>query len=110
MLFLLFQSGQDRYALEASRIVEVVPLLEIKRMPRAPKGFAGLFNYRGRPVPAIDLCELTSDRPASEWLSTRIIILNCADGKGGHRLVGLIAEKATVMLRKEPSEFVDPGF
>ena len=31
MLFLLFQLGRDRYALEASRVVEVVPLLVLQR-------------------------------------------------------------------------------
>ena len=37
MLFLLFQLGQDRYALDASRVVEVVPLLTLKQFPRPPK-------------------------------------------------------------------------
>jgi chemotaxis-related protein WspB len=110
MLFLLFNLGNDRYALEASRVVEVVPLLSLKQLPQAPKGFAGLFNYRGRPVPAIDLCQLTLSKPAAERLSTRIIIVNCPDGRGGQRLLGLIAEQATEMLRKEPKDFVDPGF
>jgi len=50
MLFLLFQLGQDRYALEASRVIEVLPLVSLKRIPQAPRGVAGLFNYRGRPV------------------------------------------------------------
>ena len=49
MLFLLFQLGKDRYALEASRVVEVVPLLALKQLPQAPKGVAGIFNYRGPP-------------------------------------------------------------
>jgi len=110
MLFLLFHMGKDRYALEASRVVEVLPLLELKQLPQAPSGFAGLFNYRGRPVPALDLCQLTSTQPAAERLSTRIIVINFPDGRGGHRLLGLIAERATEMLRRNPRDFVDPGF
>ena len=110
MLFLLFQLGKDRYALEAGRVVEVVPFLALKKLPQAPKGFAGLMNYRGRPVPTLDLCELTTNQPAAERLSTRIISVNCPDGHGGQRLLGLIAERATEMLRKDPKEFVDPGF
>jgi chemotaxis-related protein WspB len=109
MLFLLFQLGNDRYALEASRVVEVVPLLELRQLPQAPRGVAGIFKYRGRPVPAVDLCALTLGRPASEHFSTRIIIVNYADHSGAHRLLGLIAEHATEMLRKDISEFVDPG-
>jgi chemotaxis-related protein WspB len=110
MLFLLFQVGKDRYALEAARVVEVVPLLELKKIPQAPNGFAGIFNYRGRPVPAIDLCQMTTGQAAAERLSTRIIVVNCPDGRGGQRLLGLIAEQATEMLRKEAKDFVEPGF
>ena len=109
MLFLLFQLGPDRYALEASRVVEVVPLLELKRLPQAPPGVAGIFNYRGQPVLAVDLCSLTVGQPATERLSTRIIIVNFPDGRGAERLVGLIAEHATEMLRKNPEDFVDSG-
>lgn len=109
MLFLLFQLGKDRYALDASRVVEVVPLLTLKALPQAPPGFVGIFNYRGKPVPAIDLCQLTLGIPARERLSTRIVIVNHPDGHGGTHLLGLIAEHATDVLRKDPRDFVDPG-
>jgi chemotaxis-related protein WspB len=110
MLFLLFRLGNDRYALEASRVVEIVPLLALKQLPQAPKGFAGIFNYRGQPVPALDLCQLTLGKQASERLSTRIIIVKVQDGAGGDRLLGLIAEHATEMLRKDAKDFVEAGF
>jgi chemotaxis-related protein WspB len=110
MLFLLFHIGTERYVLEASRVIEVLPLVNLKKIPQAPKGFAGLMNYRGRPVPAIDLCELTLGEPARERLSTRIILVKYPQEGESDRVVGLIAEHATEMLRKEPNEFVDPGF
>jgi chemotaxis-related protein WspB len=109
MLFLLFQLGKDRYALPAERVVEVVPMLDLKRLPHAPRGVAGIFIYRGKAVPAIDLSQLALGQPAAERLSTRILIVNCPDARGEARLLGLIAEKATEMLRKEPSEFVQPS-
>lgn len=109
MLYLLFQLGKDRYALEASRVVEVVPLLTLKQFPQAPRGLAGIFNYRGRPVPAVDLCDLTMGQPASERLSTRIIVVNYPDDNGTNHLVGLIAERATDILRRDAKDFVDPG-
>jgi len=110
MLFLLFQLGKDRYALEAGKIVEVLPMVALKQLPQAPNGFAGIFNYRGRPVPALDLCQLTQGQAAAERLSTRIIVINCSDGQGGQRPLGIIAERATEMLRRNPRDFVDPGF
>src|SRR5438105_130585 len=109
MLFVLFKIGKDRYALPAGKVIEVVPLLELKQLPHAPTGFAGIFNYRGCPVAAVDLCELTLGEPARERLSTRIIIVNCQDESGNNHLLGLIAEEATETLRKDPKEFVDTG-
>ena len=41
MLFLLFHIGQERYVIEASRIVEVLPLVAVTRLAQEPKGFAG---------------------------------------------------------------------
>ncbi|HOX57348.1 MAG TPA: chemotaxis protein CheW [Candidatus Paceibacterota bacterium] len=109
MLFLLFQLDQDRYALEASRVVEVVPLLEMKQLPEAPRGVVGIFNYRGRPVPAVDLSALTLGQPARERFSTRIIIVNYPDGGGTNRLLGLIAEQATETMRRDAKDFLDSG-
>ena len=105
MLFLLFRIGGDRYALEARRVIEIVPMLEMKRMPRAPEGVAGVFNYRGMPVPAVDLSALTTGIPAAERLSTRIIVVNYESPLGTLHPLGLIAEQATEILRRESHHF-----
>ena len=108
MLFVLFHLGKDRYALAAQQVVEIVPFLTLKKFPQSPRGVAGMFIYRGRPVPALDLCELTLGRPAVEHLSTRIII-NQSQIPGEEHLVGLIAERATETMRREEKDFVDAG-
>jgi chemotaxis-related protein WspB len=108
MLFVLFHLGRERYALEAGRVVEVVPLLELKQLPQAPKGMAGVFVYHGQAVPALDLCELTLGRPAAEHFSTRIIIVNFSESPGQQQLVGLIAERATETIRRDAKDFAEP--
>lgn len=109
MLFLLFQLGKDRYVLEATRVIEVLPLLDLKQIPEAPKGVAGIFNYHGKPVPAIDLSELTLGHPAGERLSTRIILINYPDETGRNHPLGLIAERATEIIRRDSRDFLEPG-
>ena len=109
MLFLLFQLGNDRYVIEAARVVEVLPLVELKKIPESPRGVAGLFNYRGKPVPAVDLGELASGQPAREHLSTRIILVRYPDEGGRQHLLGLIAERATEIIRRDSKEFMEPG-
>jgi chemotaxis-related protein WspB len=109
MLFLCFQLGNDRYALDCSQVIEVVPLLDIKRIPQAPAAVAGAFNYRGKPVQVIDLSVLALGRPARRHMSTRIIIVIYPDADGAQHRLGLIAEKATQTLRRDPADFTQSG-
>lgn len=109
MLFITFQLGDHRYAFDASQIEEILPLVGIKPTPEAPNGVAGIFNYRGAPVPVIDLSELALGRPAQRHLSTRILVVHYVTDRGGKRLLGLIAEKALETVRRDTSGFVSTG-
>ena len=109
MLFILFQLGRDRYALDATQVAEVLPLVQVKELPGAPAGVAGLFTYRGVPVPVLDLSALALGRPAHARLSTRLLLVHYPDPSGVKRLLGLIAEKATETLRRDPSDFTASG-
>src|SRR5919201_580300 len=106
MLFLLFQLDENRYALDAGQVAEVLPLVDIKQIPQAPRAVAGIFNYRGGPLAGVELTQLTVARPAQKRLSTRIVLVHYLDDNGEKRLLGLIAEKVTETLRREPADFV----
>lgn len=109
MLYLSFQIANERYALDARKVVEVIPLVAIRRLPHSPKGVAGFLNHHGRPVPAVDLSEIVSGQPAPERLSTRIIIIDYPDRDGKSRRLGLVAEQATEVVRIDERQFVEPG-
>jgi chemotaxis-related protein WspB len=109
MLFLLFELARDRYALDALQIAEVLPLVGITHLLQAPPAVAGIFNYRGAPVPVIDVSQLTLGRPAERRLSTRIVLVHYPDADGQTRLLGLIAERATQTVRHEEKDFVASG-
>jgi chemotaxis-related protein WspB len=109
MLFLLFQIGEDRYALEARQVVEVLPLVHLKRIPRAPSSVAGIFNYHGASVPLIDLTELALGKPSSARMSTRIILTHYISDSGRKNLIGLLAEQVMETIQRPESDFVDSG-
>ena len=106
---MLFQIGCDRYALSARSILEVLPLMNLKRVPCAPVGIAGVLNYRGAPVPVIDLNEMTLAKPAARRLSTRIILVNYTFEAQHLRPLGLIAEQATNMIQLSLQDFIPSG-
>jgi chemotaxis-related protein WspB len=109
MLFLLFQIGEDRYAVEARQVLEVLPLVNFKRIPRAPSSVAGIFNYHGASVPLIDLTELALGRTSSAKMSTRIILANYPSESGEKHLIGLLAEQVMETVQRPESDFVDSG-
>lgn len=109
MLFLLFQLGNERYALDASQVVGVLPRLGVRAIPHAPPAVAGLCQYRGDPVPVIDLSELALGRPSANRLSTRIVLVQFPDPISGPHLLGLLAERATETLRRDAEDFVAAG-
>jgi chemotaxis-related protein WspB len=109
MLFLLFRMGDDRYALDASQIAEILPLVGVKEVPRAPSGVAGILDYHGVPVPLIDLSQLALGWPARRRLGTRIVLVNYPVRTGTSHLLGLLAERATEIMRRDPTDFVASG-
>lgn len=105
MLFLLFHLGTERYALATGQVVEVLPLVSIRRIPQVPSGVAGVFDYHGAVVPVMDLSEVMLGRSAPPRLSTRIIVVHYPDQRAEPRLLGLIAEKVTETMRREATDF-----
>jgi chemotaxis-related protein WspB len=109
MLFLLFQIGQDHYALDTSQVAVVLSLAKLKQMPASAPWVAGVFTYRGQSVPVIDLSQLALGRPARRRLSTRMVLVHYPASGPDSRLLGLVLEKASEIMHREPSEFRDSG-
>ena len=109
MLMLLFYVGPDRYALSCSQVVEVIPLVDLRKLYHAPEYMAGLFNYRGSIVPVLDLCYLIQGNGSRQCLSTRIILVKYQPTNQNSRLIGLMAERVTDTVDVLASQFKDQG-
>ncbi len=101
MLLLLFKLGDGRYALPVDHIVEVIPLVKLKKVPRTPEFVAGMMNYRGKPVPVIDLSVLSEGVPSELKMSTRIIVVNYPFEEKPGEILGLIAKNATETIKSK---------
>ncbi len=76
MLLLTFRAAENLYAIDVARVVEVVPRINLRRLPHAPDYLAGVFDYRGKVVPVVDLGILLGSESCRDQLSTRIILVN----------------------------------
>jgi len=52
---LVFSLGDERYGIEAARVVEVVPVRALTALPCVPDFVAGVIHHRGRILPVLDL-------------------------------------------------------
>jgi chemotaxis-related protein WspB len=113
MLVLTFQVGSHRLALDIHQVREVAPRVELNRPPGSPAWLAGMFVYRGRALPVIDLHRLLGAGECPPHLSSRIILVprnrNTPEGKQP-LLVGLLAAGVADLLDVQPDEQPLPAF
>ena len=104
MQLLTFTVAEQSYAIESRRVVEVLPLIPARPIPHTPDYVRGIFTYRGRLVPVIDLgLRLAGAEPAKR-LSTRVIVVQAALAAGGTQLLGLVAENVIAICSTEDAE------
>lgn len=125
MLFVEFWAGTDRFAVDARRVVEVLPLVHWKTVPDPPPGIVGMINYRQVSVPVLDLSLLMYGRRSEQRMGTRIILVRTTDsspedrttgsltvaaGDAGSRMIlGLVAERVMGAVQRDPLAFVPPA-
>ena len=75
MQLLTFTIGGQAYAIESRKVVEVLPLVTTRPIPHLPDYLPGIFTYRGRFVPLVDLGLRINGTPLTRRLSTRVIVV-----------------------------------
>lgn len=101
MLALIFQVGGDKVAVDVRRVREVVPRVRLSAVSGGPSWMAGVFVYRGRVVPVIDLHLLTGAGECPLHLSSRIILLPYPVERQDS-LVGLLATQVAEIREIQP--------
>jgi chemotaxis-related protein WspB len=104
-LLLLLGVGDQLFALDNELVVEVIPRVMLRPVSGSPAHRPGVFNFRGRVVPVVDVSQLIAGRPCAEHLSSRIIMVRHGQRQGGDALLGLLAERVTDTVLKARSSF-----
>ena len=99
-LLLLFRVGQERYAMDAISVVEVIPRINLSTIHQPPPHVVGQFNYQGHIVPVLDLSQHLGNGVSRLVLSTRIVLINLGQAQE-KKLLGLMVEQVTDTLRRE---------
>ncbi len=103
-----FRVDDERYALPAKDVTEVIPRVALRPVPLAPPCVMGRFAYRGQTMPVVDLGVLLRGTPSRDRMSTRIVVMAIAREEE-RRLVGFLAEKVADLEESSAPAIVDAG-
>jgi|LauGreDrversion4_2_1035121.scaffolds.fasta_scaffold07678_4 chemotaxis-related protein WspB len=104
-LLLLLAVGAQLYAIDTETVVEVIPQVLLRPLSGAPDHLRGVFNFRGRVVPVVDVTQLIAGEACADHLSSRIIMVRHNTSDGESALLGLLAERVTDTLLKPLASF-----
>jgi len=104
MQLLTFSVSGHAYAIESRQVIEVLPVVAARPIPHTPDYVRGIFTYRGRLVPLIDLGLRLAAGSLADRLSTRVIVVAIGDRPGGPGLLGLVAENVISICSSDQVE------
>jgi len=110
MLMLLFFVGEERYACLCDQIVEIIPQVPLRKIVQVQEYVSGVLNYGGVPIPVVDFTQLCTGRPSVPYLSTRVILFRRQQEGRPVQTLGLLAERVTDTIDRDPKDFVNSGF
>jgi purine-binding chemotaxis protein CheW len=105
--YLSFHLDEEEFALEISRVREVLDFTKITRVPRVPSFMKGVINLRGSVVPVVDLKEKFGIRETEKTVHTRIIICEIVV-EGNITVIGALADSVHEVMDIEP-ENIEPA-
>jgi chemotaxis-related protein WspB len=108
-LYMQFYVDSNRFVLPAKDVIAIVPIVTLHEVPKAPEYVVGILNYHGESVPVIDIRALITGDITEQRLSTRIAIVKFSPAKHKQRLIGLLSEKLTEVMRIDESQFQPSG-
>ncbi len=99
-----FRIGNETYGVRISAVREIVRVPEITSVPSAPDLIEGVINLRGKIIPVMDLRKRFGQTQIQPDKKNRILVVELEN-----KLIGLIVNAASEVLKIPPSEIEAPG-
>jgi purine-binding chemotaxis protein CheW len=97
-----FSIGDEEFGVEILKVQEIIRMLEITKVPKAPPFVEGVINLRGKVIPILDLRKRFGLDSRSHDKNTRIIVIEI-----NSMIVGFIVDSVSEVLRL-PANTVEP--
>jgi purine-binding chemotaxis protein CheW len=101
--YVSFRLVKEDFAIEASRVREIMGMQDITAVTHPEPYVKGLINLRGKVIPVIDL-RMKFGLALTEFTNRTCIIVVQLDNEAGKLLMGAIVDGVSEVLNLQPSE------
>jgi purine-binding chemotaxis protein CheW len=105
--YLTFKLDEEIFALDISKVREVLDFTTITKVPRTPAFMRGVINLRGSVVPVVDM-RLKFGMPATEKTVNTCIIIVEISLDGETTVLGALADSVQEVMDLEPDQ-IEPA-
>ena len=98
----VFKIGDEEFGVEINQVREIVKLVAITRMPKAPVFIEGVVNLRGQIITVIDLAKRLDLPSIGKTDATRIMVVEVGDDT-----VGMVVDSVSEVLRLSTDDIED---
>ncbi len=95
--YLTFRLATEEYGLEILKVREIIGLMTITPVPRAPQFIRGVINLRGKIIPVVDLRSKFDMPSIADTDESCIIVVDVASG-GDSADVGILVDSVSEVL------------
>ncbi len=99
-----FRIGTETFGLPIGQVREIVRVPDITSVPNSPEHVEGVINLRGKIVPVVDLRKRFKEKNITSDRKNRVVVVEIDE-----RLVGLLVNSASEVMRIPPSEIEAPN-
>ncbi len=97
-----FHIGEEEFGVEILKVQEIIRMMGITRVPKAPDFVEGVINLRGKVIPIIDLRTRFGMAAQEHDKHTRIIVIEI-----NGVIIGFVVDSVSEVLRI-PADTVEP--
>ncbi|MFC1510695.1 chemotaxis protein CheW [Candidatus Omnitrophota bacterium] len=101
--YLTFALGHEDYGIEILKVMEIIKIMDVTSIPKAPDYVIGIINLRGKVIPVISIRQ-KFNMPEEEYTSeTCIVVVNLKNV-----LVGIVIDKVNEVVDISADAIEDP--
>ena len=105
--YLTFTLDKEQFAVDISKVREVLEFTSVTKVPRTPEFMRGVINLRGSVVPVVDL-RLKFGLSRTEQSIDTCVIITEVESKGEKLVLGALADSVQEVIELEPGSIEPP--